>query len=153
MLLSVLFLWPAVAQDSRGTGVPPIVSIIEQMERVQFGHPPRLPYQMVREYRLFGAKSSVSDSHVTAETSGHQRTRPTRSRMRREASEASKSSGASSTTKYKQPLMGAKLEPRSLAKTTIPPTLGKYCSMGFPNHSVSRCYSRESFDLSDQTEI
>jgi hypothetical protein len=69
VLLGVLFHWPAVAQDSRGPGVPPITSIIERMERAQFGprpHP-QLPYQMLREYRLFGAKSSVSDSHVTAE--------------------------------------------------------------------------------------
>jgi hypothetical protein len=67
VLLSVLFHWPAVAQDSRGPGVPPITSIIERMERAQFGPPPHLPYQVLREYRLIGAKSSVSDSYVTAE--------------------------------------------------------------------------------------
>jgi hypothetical protein len=67
VLLSVLFHWPAVAQDSHGPGVPPITSIIERMERTQFGPPPHLPYQVLREYRLFGAKSSVSDSYVTAE--------------------------------------------------------------------------------------
>jgi hypothetical protein len=66
VLLSVLFHWPAVAQDSR-PGVPPITSIIERMEGAQFGPPPHLPYQVLREYRLFGAKSSVSDSYVTAE--------------------------------------------------------------------------------------
>lgn len=67
VLLGVLFQWFAAAQDRRDPSVPPIPSIIERMERAQLGPPPHLSYQTLREYRLFGGKSSVPDSQVTAE--------------------------------------------------------------------------------------
>jgi hypothetical protein len=66
LLLSVVFHWPAVAQDG-GSAVPSINSIIESMEKAQSGRQPHLSYQVIREYRLFGKDSSNSDSRVIAE--------------------------------------------------------------------------------------
>ncbi len=67
LLLSVVFHWPAIAQDSGGSGGASINSIIESMEKAQSGRQPHLSYQVVREYRLFGRNSSNSDSRVIAE--------------------------------------------------------------------------------------
>lgn len=67
VLLIVLFCWPVVAQESDGSGVPPTSSIIERMENAQSGLRSHLAYQLLREYRLFGAKNSSADSQVTAE--------------------------------------------------------------------------------------
>ena len=46
---------------------PSLQSIIEGMERAQSDVRPQVAYQLIREYRLFGAKSSSSDSEVVAE--------------------------------------------------------------------------------------
>ncbi len=44
-----------------------MATIIEGMERAQSDVRPQVAYQLIREYRLFGAKSSSSDSEVVAE--------------------------------------------------------------------------------------
>jgi hypothetical protein len=62
-----LFCWPAVGQDSIGSGAPPTSSIVEALEKTQSQGRLHTPYQMLREYRLFGAKSSSADSKVVAE--------------------------------------------------------------------------------------
>ena len=46
---------------------PSLQSIIEGMERAQSDVRPQVAYQLIREYRLFGAKSSSSDSEIVAE--------------------------------------------------------------------------------------
>jgi hypothetical protein len=67
VLLSALCCWPAVAQDSSGSDASPTGSIIERMESAQSGLRSHLAYQLLREYRLSGAKNSSVDSQVTAE--------------------------------------------------------------------------------------
>ena len=62
----------ALGQPSRGTATPSVTapslaSIIEGMEKAQSDVRPQVAYQLIREYRLFGAKSSSSDSEVVAE--------------------------------------------------------------------------------------
>jgi len=57
----------AVGQKSSGSGTPSLATIIEGMERAQSDVRPQVAYQLIREYRLFGAKSSSSDSEVVAE--------------------------------------------------------------------------------------
>jgi hypothetical protein len=47
-----------VAQQSASTGGLPLNSIIEAMEKAQSGVRPQLPYQVLREYRLFGTNNS-----------------------------------------------------------------------------------------------
>jgi hypothetical protein len=62
----------ALGQQSSGSTAPSLASpslqsIIEGMERAQSDVRPQVAYQLIREYRLFGAKSSSSDSEVVAE--------------------------------------------------------------------------------------
>jgi hypothetical protein len=57
----------AVGQQSGTSATPSLTSIIDGMERAQSEVHPQVAYQLIREYRLFGAKSSSSDSHVVAE--------------------------------------------------------------------------------------
>jgi hypothetical protein len=57
----------AVAQPSANSGVLPLNSIIDSIERAQSGLHPQFPYQVLREYRLSGSKSSTSNSSVVAE--------------------------------------------------------------------------------------
>ena len=45
----------------------PLNAIIEAIEKTQAGDHPQLPYQVIREYRLFGTNSSTSNSNVVAE--------------------------------------------------------------------------------------
>ena len=66
-VLGVFFHWQAVAQDRNELVVLPASSIIERMERAQSELRPQFSYQLIREYRLFGANSSSADSQVTAE--------------------------------------------------------------------------------------
>jgi len=66
-VLGVFFHWQAVAQDRSESVVLPASSIIERMERAQSELRPQFSYQLIREYRLFGANSSSADSQVTAE--------------------------------------------------------------------------------------
>jgi hypothetical protein len=56
-----------VSQQSANSGPLPVNPIIEKVEKTQSGVRPQLPYQVLREYRLFGANSSTSNSSVVAE--------------------------------------------------------------------------------------
>src|SRR5213076_728751 len=62
----------ALGQQSSSSGAPSLASpslqsIIEGMERAQSDVRPQVAYQLIREYRLFGAENSSSDSEVVAE--------------------------------------------------------------------------------------
>jgi hypothetical protein len=55
----------AVAQN---TAAPmPLEAILQSMQRAQAAARPQASYQIIREYRLFGAKDSKADSEVVAE--------------------------------------------------------------------------------------
>src|SRR6476469_8161735 len=56
-----------VGQQSGRSSTPSLTSIIDGMEKAQSEVHPQVAYQLIREYRLFGAKSSSSDSQVVAE--------------------------------------------------------------------------------------
>jgi hypothetical protein len=53
-------------QTARSAGLP-LNSIVEAVEKTQWAVHSQLPYQVLREYRLFGTKSSSSNSNVVAE--------------------------------------------------------------------------------------
>jgi hypothetical protein len=57
----------ALGQQSSNSATPSLPSIIDGVERAQSQVHPQVAYQLIREYRLFGAKSSSSDSEVVAE--------------------------------------------------------------------------------------
>src|SRR5207253_8775729 len=57
----------ALGQQSSSSATPSLQAIIEGMERAQSDVRPQVAYQLIREYRLFGSKSSSSDSEVVAE--------------------------------------------------------------------------------------
>jgi hypothetical protein len=56
-----------VAQQSARSAGLPLNSIVEAVEKTQWAVHSQLPYQVLREYRLFGTKSSSSNSNVVAE--------------------------------------------------------------------------------------
>ncbi len=56
-----------VAQQSASSAGLPLNSIVEAVEKTQWAVHSQLPYQVLREYRLFGTKSSSSNSNVVAE--------------------------------------------------------------------------------------
>jgi hypothetical protein len=62
-----IFCCPGAAQQSAPTGPIPLNSIVEAVEKAQAAVRPQVSYQVVREYRLFGAKNSGADSEVIAE--------------------------------------------------------------------------------------
>lgn len=55
------------AQQPADNGTMPLTSIIEALEKAQAAVHPQFSYQIVREYRLFGARDSDADSEVIAE--------------------------------------------------------------------------------------
>jgi hypothetical protein len=57
----------AVAQETTTSGTIPLKSIIESIEKTQAGAGRQAAYQVIREYRLFGAKDATADSEVVAE--------------------------------------------------------------------------------------
>jgi hypothetical protein len=65
LLLCAFLSSGGLGQQSSST--PSLATIIEGMERAQVDVRPQVAYQLIREYRLFGAKSSSSDSQVVAE--------------------------------------------------------------------------------------
>jgi hypothetical protein len=65
-VLIAFFYKLGVAQESPDSGALPLNSIIGAVEKTQSGVQPQLPYQVIREYRLFGAHSSSADSDVVA---------------------------------------------------------------------------------------
>ena len=46
---------------------PPLTSIVERMQAAQSGSKPAVPYQVVRDYQLFGEKGSAPSSEVWAQ--------------------------------------------------------------------------------------
>ena len=56
----------AFAQQGTTSGVS-LSSIVQQVETTQSEVRPEAPYQIIREYRLLGAKSSGADAEVVAE--------------------------------------------------------------------------------------
>src|SRR5712672_4286512 len=63
--LIALFASSGVAQNIAAT--MPLEAIIQSMQRAQAAGHPEASYQIIREYRLFGAKDSKADSEVVAE--------------------------------------------------------------------------------------
>lgn len=57
----------ASAQRTIDSAALPLSSIVQKMEKAQSEVRPQTPYQVVREYRLFGAKSSSADANVIAQ--------------------------------------------------------------------------------------
>jgi outer membrane lipoprotein-sorting protein len=68
-LLSVMLCCSAPAQEDAGSGALSLPAIVQAMEKAQAEVRPRSPYQVFREYRLFGANSPSADSTVVAEIS------------------------------------------------------------------------------------
>jgi hypothetical protein len=62
-----LLCYGAVAQGNSDAEAGPIKRIVEALEQTQAGVRSPVSYQIVREYKLSGAKDSRSDSEVTAE--------------------------------------------------------------------------------------
>lgn len=56
-----------VAQRAASPATMPLDAIIQSTEKAQLMASPRVPYQIIREYRLSGAKDSKADSQVVAE--------------------------------------------------------------------------------------
>ena len=57
----------AVAQESTGLGVPPLQTITQEMEKAQSQVHSLAPYEIVREYQLFGPRNTAADSDVIVE--------------------------------------------------------------------------------------
>jgi hypothetical protein len=55
------------AQQITYSGALPLASIIDALEKTQAQTRPQVSYQVIREYRLFGANDSSTDSDVVAE--------------------------------------------------------------------------------------
>ena len=64
--LLAMFCSAGFAQESGHAKTTPLSEIVESLERAQEGAHP-VSYQVVREYRLFGAKDSKTNSEVIAE--------------------------------------------------------------------------------------
>jgi hypothetical protein len=62
-----LFCSPGVAQEITSSGTMPLDAIIQSVQKAQSAVRPPASYQIIREYRLFGAKDSKADSEVVAE--------------------------------------------------------------------------------------
>jgi hypothetical protein len=56
-----------VAQENAASGPVPLEVIIQSIQRAQAAARPQASYQIIREYRLSGAKDSKADSEVVAE--------------------------------------------------------------------------------------
>ena len=65
-LFSAMLCCFALAQ-STSSGAPSLTSLTQAMEKAQSDARPQAPYQVIREYRIFGAKNSSADSLVVAE--------------------------------------------------------------------------------------
>lgn len=57
----------AIAQQGASSGALSLSSIVQRMEEVQSEVRPQTPYQVIREYRLFGASSSSANADVVAQ--------------------------------------------------------------------------------------
>jgi hypothetical protein len=56
----------AIAQQSTNPAAPPLNSIVQGMEKSQSAVRGQTPYQVIREYSLFGVKSSSANADVVA---------------------------------------------------------------------------------------
>lgn len=65
--LIVLICSLGMAQEPSPSGPMSLDAIIQSVQRAQAATRPHASYQVIREYRLFGAKDSKSDSEVVAE--------------------------------------------------------------------------------------
>src|SRR5258708_8053140 len=65
--LTALLCSSGIAQQTATLGTMPLDAIIQSMQRAQTAVRPQASYQIIREYRLFGAKDSKADSEVVAE--------------------------------------------------------------------------------------
>jgi hypothetical protein len=65
-LIAMLCCW-GVAQEANGQGATSLTSIVEALEKTQARIRPKASYQVIREYRLFGANDSSANSTVIAE--------------------------------------------------------------------------------------
>ena len=65
--LTTLLCCFAIAQQSAGTAVPSLTSIVRGMEKSQSEVRRQTPYQVIREYSLFGMKSSSANAEVVAQ--------------------------------------------------------------------------------------
>jgi hypothetical protein len=57
----------AVGQQSSGPTALPVSAIVQGMEKAQSEALVQVPYQVIREYSLFGAKSSSANANVVAQ--------------------------------------------------------------------------------------
>jgi len=57
----------AIAQQSASPSALSLSSIVQGMEKVQSEGRPQTPYQVIREYHLFGARSSNANAEVVAQ--------------------------------------------------------------------------------------
>src|ERR1700750_1481779 len=57
----------ALAQQSPGASAPSLTFIVQRMEKSQSEIRAQAPYQVIREYSLFGTKSSNADAEVVAQ--------------------------------------------------------------------------------------
>jgi hypothetical protein len=62
-----LFCCLGVAQETTHLGTMSLSAMIEALEKTQAGTRPQVSYQVIREYRLFGANDSSADSDVVVE--------------------------------------------------------------------------------------
>ena len=65
--LTALLCSIGIAQQTAPSGTMPLEAIIQSIQRAQAAARPQASYQIIREYRLFGAKDSKADSEVVAE--------------------------------------------------------------------------------------
>src|SRR5882762_2126768 len=65
--LTALLCSIGIAQQTAAPGTMPLEAIIQSMQKAQVAARPQASYQIIREYRLFGAKDSKADSEVVAE--------------------------------------------------------------------------------------
>jgi len=65
--LTALFCSAGIAQQSAPSDTMPLGAIIQSIQNAQAAARPQASYQIIREYRLFGAKDSKADSQVVAE--------------------------------------------------------------------------------------
>src|ERR1700732_3886827 len=65
--LTALLCSIGIAQQSAPSATMPLEAIIRSIKRAQAAARPQASYQIIREYRLFGAKDSKADSEVVAE--------------------------------------------------------------------------------------
>ena len=65
--LTTLLCCFAIAQQSASTAAPSLTSIVQGMEKSQSEVRRQTPYQVIREYSLFGMKSSSANAEVVAQ--------------------------------------------------------------------------------------